>query len=260
MSKTRRPRLAVWRFTSCEGCERTLLDAEDEWLALNEAVELASFPEASRAILRGPYDLSLIQGSVTTAREIERLHEIRKTSGRVVTLGACATSGGVQALRNLVDSGALVRSVYPDPQHIRTLDRSTPISAHVKVDYELRGCPVNKLEVYEVVSAMLNRRRPVTATQPVCVECKLRGASCVTVTRGTPCLGPITHGGCNALCPSFERGCFGCYGASQAPNPAGLIELWRVLGVSDAEIERAFDGCNAGDEVFRRAALSLGAK
>jgi coenzyme F420-reducing hydrogenase gamma subunit len=248
----RKPRLAVWKFASCDGCQLSLLDCEDELLDLAGVIDIVHFPEASRTMLRGPYDLSLVEGSITTPHDAERIHQIRRASRRLVTIGACATAGGIQALRNFHDVREYAAVVYATPEYVATLDRSSPIAAHVFVDFELRGCPVNKHQLLEVVSAFLNDRRPNTPTHSVCVECKLRGTVCVMVAHGTPCLGPVTQAGCGALCPAYGRGCYGCFGPAEAPNTSALADMLATRGLAPADLLRAFRSFNAGAEPFRR--------
>ena len=223
--RARKVKLAVWKFASCDGCQLSLLNCEDELLALAEAVEIANFPEASRAVVRGPYDVSLVEGSITTPHDAERILEVRRVSKKLVTIGACATHGGVQALRNGADVAEYLRMVYARPEYISTLATSTPIASHVKVDYELRGCPVDKTQLVAVVAAFAAGRRPSLPAHSVCMQCKERGIVCVMVARGQPCLGPVTHAGCGALCPSFDRACFGCFGPRpdliRAPSAPG---------------------------------------
>jgi coenzyme F420-reducing hydrogenase gamma subunit len=235
-----KPKLAVWKFASCDGCQLTLLDLEDELLALAGVVELAEFREATSGSLEGPYDLSLVEGSITTAHDAERIQEVRRASKALVTIGACATAGGVQALRNFADVREFVSAVYASPQYISTLATSTPISAHVPVDFELRGCPIDKRQLLEVVTAFLHRRKPAIPSTSVCFECKRRGNVCVTVAHGTPCLGPVTHAGCGALCPSYNRGCYGCFGPMETPNTVSLTRRLNVLGMDDRDIERVY--------------------
>jgi coenzyme F420-reducing hydrogenase gamma subunit len=246
-----RPRLAVWKFASCDGCQLSLLDCEDDLLTLAGAVEIANFPEASSAVADGPYDLSLVEGSITTAHDAERILQVRAQSRHLVTIGACATAGGIQALKNFADVNDFIAAVYASPQYISTLATSTPISAHVKVDYELHGCPINKLQLIEVISAFLVGRKPAVAAHSVCVECKQRGSVCVMV-QGTPCLGPVTHAGCGAICPSFRRGCYGCYGPMETPNTAALAQEWLRLGATPREVSHAFATFNAAAEAFRK--------
>ena len=171
----RKPKLAVWKFASCDGCQLSLLDLEDELLALAGAVELAEFREATSGVVEGPYDLSLVEGSITTAHDAERIQEVRRASKALVTIGACATAGGIQALRNFADVDEFVAAVYASPEYISTLETSTPIAAHVPVDFELHGCPINKRQLLEVVTAFLHGRKPGIPSTSVCTECKRRG-------------------------------------------------------------------------------------
>jgi coenzyme F420-reducing hydrogenase gamma subunit len=245
-----KPTLAVWKFASCDGCQLSLLDCEDELLAVAGAIEIAYFPEARRATVEGPYDLSLVEGSITTAEDRERIHKVRGMSRRLVTIGACATSGGIQALRNWADVDEFISAVYATPEYISTLETSTPISAHVKVDFELRGCPINSRQLLEVIGAYLNERKPAIPEHSVCIECKRRGTVCVMVAHGTPCLGPVTHAGCGALCPAYNRGCYGCYGPMETPNVDSLSAWWKRLGASDDELMRVYRNFNAAKEPF----------
>lgn len=247
-----KPRLAVWKFASCDGCQLSLLDCEDELLAVADAIEIAYFPEASRAFEPGPYDLSLVEGSITTEHDVERIRQVRAESDFLITIGACATAGGIQALRNFADVDDLVAAVYPSPEYISTLATSTPIADHVKVDFELRGCPIDKGQLVEVISAFLNRRKPNTPAHSVCVDCKRSGKVCVMVAHGTPCLGPVTHGGCGSLCPGYHRGCYGCFGPKETANTASLARRWvEAHGVQGEGLVRAFRSFNAGAPEFR---------
>jgi sulfhydrogenase subunit delta len=250
--KVKRPKVAVWKFASCDGCQLSLLDCEDELLAVAGAIDIAFFPEATSIMLKGPYDITLVEGSVTTPHDAERIHQIRRQSKLLISIGACATAGGIQALRNFKDVDQFVSQVYASPQHIETLKKSTPISDHVFVDFELRGCPINKYQLLEVLSAFLNGRKPNTPSHSVCMECKARGSVCVMVAHGTPCLGPVTHAGCSAICPSYHRGCYGCFGPKETPNTSSLASCLTGLGQSPMDIVRAFRGFNAYAEAFRR--------
>jgi sulfhydrogenase subunit delta len=238
--QARKPKLAVWKFASCDGCQLSLLDCEDELLALAGEVEIAHFLEASRATVKGPYDLSLVEGSITTAHDAERIQRVRRASRKLVTIGACATAGGIQALKNFADVDDFLAAVYATPEYVSTLETSTPISAHVPVDFELRGCPINKVQLLEVVTAFLHGRKPGIPSTSVCAECKARGTVCVTVAHGTPCLGPVTQAGCGALCPAYNRGCYGCFGPKETPNVASLTERLRLLGLDERGVDRVF--------------------
>jgi len=246
-----KPKLAVWKFASCDGCQLSLLDCEDELLAITDAVEIAYFLEATRAEIAGPYDCSLVEGSITTAHDAERIKTIRKQSRLLVTIGACATAGGIQANRNFTRVADYVNAVYPNPEQIETLARSTAIREHVPVDFELRGCPINKHQLVELFSALLNSRRPVVPTYSQCLECKRKGTVCVMVARGTPCLGPVTQAGCGNLCPPFARGCYGCFGPAEDPNLPAEAARMAGLGMSGQDICLAFRSFNADAEAFR---------
>jgi coenzyme F420-reducing hydrogenase gamma subunit len=239
-----KPTLAVWKFASCDGCQLSLLDCEDDLLELAGVVEIAYFLEARRAVVDGPYDVSLVEGSITTAHDAERIAQVREQSRVLVTIGACATAGGIQALKNFGDVAEFTQAVYANPAYISSLATSTPISAHVPVDFELRGCPVNKLQLVEVLTALLHGRRPNISQESVCTECKRLGRVCVSVAHGTPCLGPVTQAGCGALCPAYHRGCFGCFGPAESSNPASLVPKLKQLGLTDVAVDRVFKTFN----------------
>jgi sulfhydrogenase subunit delta len=257
MADARKSKLAVWKFASCDGCQLSLLDCEDELLAVAGAIDIAYFPEATRAVVRGPYDVSLVEGSVTTPHDAERLHAVRRQSRTLITIGACATAGGIQALRNFQDVREFTQAVYARPEFISTLETSTPIKAHVNVDFELHGCPINKHQLVEVLAAFLNGRKPNTPAHSVCVECKLRGTACVLV-RGIPCLGPVTHAGCGAICPAYNRGCYGCFGPMETPNTPALTRKLAACGMAERDIQRVYSTFNVGDQTFREEASRHG--
>jgi len=246
--------LGVWKFASCDGCQLSLLDCEDELLAVADAVEIAYFMEATRGRLSGRYDLALVEGSITTAHDAVRIRDVRKRADVLITIGACATAGGIQALRNFANVAAFTALVYARPDYIETLGTSTPIAAHVPVDFELRGCPIDKKQLLEVIAAFLAGRRPVTPAHSVCIDCKLRGNVCVTVARGEPCLGPVTHAGCGAICPAYDRGCYGCFGPMETPNTDSLSAWMRGLGAETPDVIRAYRSFNANAPAFREAA------
>jgi coenzyme F420-reducing hydrogenase gamma subunit len=253
----RQPKLAVWKFTSCDGCQLSLLDCEDELLALAGEVRIAKFVEATSASVNGPYDLSLVEGSVTTAEQAQQIRQIRRQSKALVTIGACATAGGIQALRNFRHVPEFVSAVYARPEYISTLSTSTAIAEHVAVDFELRGCPINKHQLLEVIGAYLNGRKPALPAYSVCMACKRRGTVCVMVAKKIACLGPITHDGCGALCPAYGRGCYGCYGPAQTVNAPSLAGAWKAAGASRGDLHRVLRSFNANAGEFRAAAEIL---
>jgi sulfhydrogenase subunit delta len=255
-----KPTLAVWKFASCDGCQLTLLDCEEELLAVAGELDIAYFLEASSATAEGPYDVSLVEGSITTPHDAQRIREVRAMSNTLIVIGACATAGGIQALRNVAgvaggpDAAGFAAAVYAHPELLDLLPTSTPISEHVLVDFELRGCPIDKHQLLELVSATLAGRRPQIPAYAVCLECKRAGAVCVMVAGGQPCLGPATQAGCGAICPSFGRGCYGCFGPMEDPRMRPLGERFADLGVDADGWLRALRTYNAYAGPFRKEA------
>ena len=248
-----KPKLAVYKFSSCDGCQLSLLNLEDELLDLVGAVEVAYFLEVRRRQLPPPYDLGLVEGSVSTREEEERLYQVRRDCRLLITIGACATSGGIQALRNWAEVEEFIRAVYPSPQHVKTLETATPIAAHVFVDFELRGCPVNKEQLLEVIAATLTGRKPAIPTYSLCIECKRLGIPCRLVSGGQPCLGPVTQAGCGALCPGVNRACYGCFGPMELPNIESLGSWFQGLGYTPGQICRMLRYFNGYLEPFKQA-------
>ncbi len=246
-----RPKLAVWKFASCDGCQLTLLDCEDELLAIADALDIAQFLEATKVATDGPYDVSLVEGSITTAHDAQRIRDIRAQTKTLITIGACATAGGTQSLRNFADVDAYTSMVYAHPDYISTLATSTPISDHVKVDFELRGCPVSKHQLLELISATLAGRKPHVPLTSQCTECKQHGTTCVTVAHGIPCLGPVTQAGCGNLCPSVGRGCYGCFGPKETPNAAALSAQMAGLGLPPRALRDLYRSFNAAAPEFQ---------
>ncbi|MDH3710424.1 MAG: hypothetical protein OER04_11075 [Cyclobacteriaceae bacterium] len=248
----KKKKLAVWKFASCDGCQLSILDCEDELLTLAAQIEIAYFPEATKTVIEGPYDISLVEGSITTAHDAIRILEVRKNSKLLISIGACATSGGIQALRNYVKVSEYINAVYARPEYIDTLETSTAIADHVKVDYELRGCPINKYQLLEVLSSFLHGKKPSIPDHSVCLECKLNGNPCVAVSRNLPCLGPVTQAGCGALCPHYHRGCFGCYGPKENPNTEALALYLTQNVVDNHTMLRLFRNFNAASPSFSK--------
>ena len=252
-----KPKLAVFKFASCDGCQLSLLNAEDELLAVTEEVEIAYFLEARSQEITGPYDIGLVEGSITTQDDAERIRRVRKQCNTLIAIGACATAGGIQALRNWAKVDDFISRVYATPEFISTLATSTPISEHVMVDYELRGCPINQRQLLEVLTSLLQGLRPRLPRYSVCIECKRRRTVCIAVAQGVACLGPVTQAGCNALCPAFNRACFGCYGPKEQPNLASLIGTYVRGTNAPGHLLRLTRNFNGYAPEFREASQSL---
>lgn len=248
-----RPRLAVFKFASCDGCQLSLLDCENELLAVAEAVEIAWFPEASSRLEPGPYDIALVEGSITTPHDAQRIHEVRRSARIVVTIGACATAGGIQSLKNWADHEDYLRCVYARPEYISTLATSTPIADHIKVDYELRGCPISRHQLLDVIGSLVKGQRPRLPSHSVCLDCKRKGTVCVEVAQGIPCLGPVTQSGCGAICPTYDRGCYGCFGPASQSNCLSLTDQYLSMGTSTETLLPLLRNFNGAAPEFRDA-------
>jgi sulfhydrogenase subunit delta len=246
-----RPRVGVVKFASCDGCQLTMLDLEDQLLAITEKFDIVEFAEATSNRSQGPFDVLLVEGSISTPEQAHEIVQLRREATMLVTIGACATSGGIQALRNLADHDAFNRAVYPQPQLIQSLATSTPVSEHVAVDAELVGCPISGYQLLELLTALTTGRRPQLPDEAVCATCKRLGNPCILVATGEPCLGPVTRTGCGALCPSFGRGCYGCFGPKESANTASLAAWFVALGQTDEQVGREFAKFNVNAPAFR---------
>lgn len=247
----RKPRIGVVKFASCDGCQLTLLDLEDHLLAIAGTFDIVEFAEATSNRSAGPYDVLLVEGSVSTTEQLNEIVELRAQARQLVTIGACATAGGVQALRNWIDHDDFHQAVYAHPDYVHSLDTSTPIADHVRVDFELRGCPIDPGQLLEFLTAVAVGRRPQIDDESVCLKCKRRGTVCVMVAQNIPCLGPVTATGCGAICPAFDRGCYGCFGPKEAANTASLSSWELARGRSRPDVGRLYEGFNAYARPFR---------
>lgn len=251
MRSKKKSRLGVFKFASCDGCQLSLLSCEDELLEVADQVEIVYFLEATSRIGAGPFDLALVEGSISTNHDLQRIQIIREQSAKLVTIGACATSGGIQSLRNWADSNDFLQYVYAKPEFIDSLRDSTPVSEHVQVDFELRGCPIDKRQLLEVISAMVGGRRPNIPTYSVCMECKQRGSVCIAIAKDEPCIGPITQAGCGAICPAYNRPCFGCFGPSEDASCESLSNHYLKTGTSNQTMLHQMRNFNAATKVFQ---------
>ncbi len=258
MDAVRMPRVAVHKFSSCDGCQLALLNLGEDLLTLAARVELVHFAEAGPMAPEAEVDIAFVEGSVSTPEDLERIRRIRERSRILIAIGACATTGGIQALRNQADGIAWIAQVYQHPEAIASLAQSTPVSAHVKVDFELHGCPVDGVQMLAAVNALLLGAAPRENTDKVCVECKRQGHPCVTVSRGIACLGPVTRAGCGALCPGLGRDCYGCYGPAENANTDALAARFRELGLDTRAVMQRFQSINSQAPAFLAAARKAG--
>lgn len=248
-------RMAVHKFTSCDGCQLAFINLGEDLLELARVVDIVHFAELGPVNPDAQVDVAYVEGSISTPEEVERIRKIRANTKYLITIGACATAGGIQALRNFSDKDAWMKDIYAKPETISALETSTAIADHVKVDLELWGCPVNGKQVLDAIRTLLQNTMPTVRRDSVCMECKRRGYVCVLVANGTPCMGPVTQTGCGALCPGANRDCYACYGPSENPNTDSLTKWLSSLGFSDEEIKRRFLFINNQAPVFKRAGL-----
>ncbi|OJW43489.1 MAG: sulfhydrogenase subunit delta [Thiobacillus sp. 65-1059] len=249
-----RPRVAVHKFSSCDGCQLAFLNLGEDLLALAERVELVHFAEAGPLDPDAEVDLAFVEGSVSTPADLERIQRIRRHSRMLIAIGACATAGGIQALRNGADGAQWIAQIYGRPDAVASLERSTPISSHVAVDFELWGCPVSGPQILAVVNSLLLGAAPRDDADKVCTECKRRNFACVMVSRGIPCMGPVTRAGCGALCPGLGRDCYGCYGPAENANTDALAAQFGRQGLDPPAIARRFRSINSQAPAFLAAA------
>ncbi len=251
--KRSKPRLAVFKFASCDGCQLQLLSCEDELLMIADKIDIVHFLEASSHSEPGPYDIALVEGSITTADDKKRIQWVREQCKYLITIGACATAGGIQSLKNWGDRSEFLRCVYAEPSYIQTLATSTAIADHVRVDFELRGCPINRYQLLEVLRSLLQGRRPKTAAHAVCLDCKLSGTVCIAVASDKVCLGPITQAGCGAICPRYDRGCYGCFGPAGQANCTSLSDHFLAHQIAPVQLVPLLRSFNANAFEFREA-------
>jgi sulfhydrogenase subunit delta len=249
-----KPRIAVHKFASCDGCQLALLNAGELLLDLAERAEIVHYARAGWVAPDAEVDIALVEGSICTVHDVDRIKAIREKSRYLISIGACATAGGVQALRQTrADGASWLAQVYANPQFIDSLAESVPIARHVPVDLELWGCPVTTRQVFAAIEDLLAGIAPLNPATPVCLDCKRKGQICVLVAKGEPCMGPVTRTGCGALCPGLGRDCYGCFGPSQVQNTASLAARFRMLGLGSEAVGHRFHHINSGAPAFSEA-------
>lgn len=250
-TKTDKPTIAVHKFTSCDGCQLTFLNLGEDLISLSKQVDIIHFAEAGLLNEQAQVDIAFVEGSISTPDEKTRIAKIRKNSRYLITIGACATAGGIQALRNAVSTKAWMTDIYASPEHIKTLSTSTAIAKNVKVDHEIWGCPIDGQELLDVIRQLLFGVTPSPVEESLCLACKRKANVCVLVAKGEPCMGPVTKTGCGVLCPGIGRACYGCFGPDENPNTRSLTHRFGELGLSKAQIKRRFLQINNQAPAFK---------
>ena len=258
--KKTKPRVAIYKFTSCSGCQQALLNAEHDLPDILGALDIVYFKEARRDNFGGPYDLALVEGSISVSEEIEILKELRKETKTLIAMGACAVYGGPQALRNWANMDELKKSSYRTPEHLDTLNWTGGIGTYVPVDYSIPGCGPSTAQLVEVIANFVQGRLPDLPRHSVCVDCKLADNVCLLVADNKSCLGPVTAAGCGAACPSNNRGCYGCFGPMNAANGMALARVFEKMGNSAEDIVLLFRNQASNAEAFREVSLAYAQK
>jgi len=249
-----KPRVAVHKFASCDGCQLAFLNAGEDLLHLASLIHLVHFAEAGPVDPDAKVDIAFVEGSITTPHDLDRIQRIRDNSHYLITIGACATAGGLQALRNYASSEQWISEIYAKPEYIQALETSTAIREHVRVDFELWGCPINTKQLLIVIRDLLSNIQPHIREEKVCMECKRQNNVCVMVTRGIPCMGPVTQTGCGAICPHVGRDCYACFGPAENSNVDSLARRFSGLGLLPDDILRRFRFINTEAPIYQKEA------
>ena len=233
----KKPRVAIFDFAGCEGCQLQIVNMEEEILDLISVVDVVEWREGMSE-QSDEYDVAIIEGSITRPQDEEKLRQIRERAKILVALGACATNGGVNKLKNCFDLQEVRQVVYGADSALPHLD-SAPTKAVdevVQVDYKIYGCPIDRREFAYAVRSLVMGKRPEIPNYPVCVECKRKENVC-RYEFNEICLGPVTRAGCDARCPSFGAWCFGCRGPVDAPNVQAAREVMERYGKRAEDLE-----------------------
>lgn len=258
MTDSTRPKVSIHKFSSCDGCQLAFLNLGNDLITLTNLIDVKHFAEAgfvddNLPEVGGVVDIAFIEGSISTGAELERIKKIRENSRLLITIGACATSGGIQALRNMFDANAWIEGIYAKPEYIDSLKTVSPIKDHVTVDFEVWGCPVSSDQIIEVIRSLLSGVMPIDSTEKVCAECKRSQTVCRMVVNGEACMGPVTKAGCGAICPTYGRACYACYGPSSDSNSTALNNRFQGLGLLPEEVARKYLLFNNNAPVFNSA-------
>lgn len=231
-----KPKVAIYDFTDCEGCEVKLVSLREKLLLLEQKVDIANWRLGQERFESGPYDITIIEGTPITEYEVKLLKDLRENSKILVALGACAALGGIPAIMPEKDRKMWYEKIYTSQYHPKGID-AVPLSAHVQVDFAIHGCPVDEDEVVRVVEDLLVGKKPSYRGYSVCFDCKMAGNPCRITDENKPCMGPITQGGCKAICISGGSPCYGCFGIREEANILALIKILEKI-TDKQEIER----------------------
>jgi coenzyme F420-reducing hydrogenase gamma subunit len=252
--RVNRPKVLITNFSSCGGCLLEIIDLEDKLLDFAEVVHIADFRTAKSDFEPEPYDIAIVEGNVTMKEQIAKVSLVREYSKIVVAFGACACHGNVQFLSNYVGLENAKKMVYGDTKMDYEIVDTKPIDRVIKVDHYLPGCPPNREEILDFIKESVQGKRFSEKTYPVCVECRLRGNFCIFKEDGI-CLGPITRGGCGAICPTNGWPCSSCWGPVVQANLDWEIQLMRDRKLSNEEMMAKFRKFTSGAKMYEELKL-----
>jgi coenzyme F420-reducing hydrogenase gamma subunit len=231
-----KPRIGVFKYSCCAGCEFQLIYFQQYVLETLGAVKIDYCRMLqSGGIEEGPFDVALVEGAITEQWQADQVKKIRAVSKYVIPIGSCAVCGGVPAIKNIAEEFEAEQRVYSDLSPIHSV-KAYPIDQYVKVDGYIKGCPMGVRDLTELVISLLLGKKPDFLEFCVCVECKLKNNICVLVAYDEPCMGPVVNAGCGALCPSHNRACYGCWGPMKDANAKALADHFEKMGLSRQEI------------------------
>jgi sulfhydrogenase subunit delta len=234
-----KPTVGIYSLTSCEGCQVSILNLEENFLKLCSAADIRIFPLLKEKDYEGPVDIAVVEGTVVRTDEIEIIKKIRSNCKTLVALGTCATYGGIASIRDFTDKSRAMTCVYPDPLFLKSIHNVRGLDCYVKVDYALRGCPIVAEEFVRVMTDLVLGKTPVIHEEPVCVECKKNKNICFLL-KGEKCLGPVTYGDCNSICINEGRPCYGCRGPLKNANVDALMRLFRRHKIPFSDVKHSF--------------------
>lgn len=241
-----KPKVAVFDFTGCEGCELNKLNFENHLLDILQHIDIVEWREAMDDRV-AEYDIAFVEGSISTPDCVERIFDIRNRAKVLIALGACAVNGGMNAMKNKQPLDMVRETVYGTDKDLFPTLPALPLSAYVSVDYEVHGCPMTQKEFLQLITSILAGKKPSKPDYAVCVECKLDENECV-YGKGMICMGPITRAGCDALCPSFGQYCIGCRGLVPHPNKEAMLNILIENGLSIDDAEKRMDLYNSNEK------------
>ncbi|MFH1656457.1 MAG: hypothetical protein ABH956_01625 [Candidatus Nealsonbacteria bacterium] len=246
----KKPKIAIISLTSCEGCQFVILDLGKKFFNFLKKVDLVDF----KLIEDAPFpkgakiDVAFVEGNPIRKEEVAVLKEVRKRAKFLVVIGNCASLGGIPELKNYQNKEKTIRYIYKNIEGIENPEIKE-IDNFVKVDFTIRGCPINGEEFLKFANSLIKGKIPKFIQKPVCTECDYMGKDTCFLRRKEPCLGPISVAGCTAICPRGEFPCYGCRDIIETIQPKGFLKsLEKMKSKQDIEENLELFGIKDGIE------------